>query len=71
MPSGHSALAFSLFTSITMLSGNALISSLSLLMALMVLHSRYVAGIHTLTEIIMGAFLGILSTIIIFELLRF
>lgn len=71
MPSGHSALAFSLFTSITMLSGNALISSLSLLMALMVLHSRYEAGIHTLTEIIMGAFLGILSTIIIFELLRF
>ncbi|NLO82681.1 MAG: phosphatase PAP2 family protein [Clostridiales bacterium] len=71
MPSGHSALAFSLFTSITLLSGNALISSLSLLMALIVLHSRYETGIHTLTEIIMGAFLGILSTIIIFELLKF
>ena len=37
MPSGHSALAFSLFTSITLLSGNALISSLSMLMALMAL----------------------------------
>ncbi len=71
MRSGHSALAFSLFTSITLLSGNALISSLSMLMALMVLHSRYEAGIHTLTEIIMGAFIGILLTIIIFEILKF
>ena len=33
MPSGHSALAFSLFTCITLISANALISTLGLLMA--------------------------------------
>lgn len=70
MPSGHSALAFSLFTSITLLSKNALISSLAMLMALMVIHSRYEAGIHTMAEIIVGAFLGMLLTVIIFELFQ-
>ncbi|MFO7153474.1 MAG: diacylglycerol kinase [Caldicoprobacter oshimai] len=70
MPSGHSALAFSLFTSITLLSKSALISTLSMLMALMVIHSRYEAGIHTLAEITIGAFLGMLLTIIVFELFQ-
>ncbi len=70
MPSGHSAIAFSLFTSITLLSENALVSSLSFLMGLMVLHSRVEAGIHTLVEIIMGAMLGMISTIVIFQLFR-
>lgn len=68
MPSGHSALAFSLFTSIALLSKNALISTLAMFMALMVIHSRYEAGIHTLAEIIIGAFLGMLLTVIVFEL---
>lgn len=71
MPSGHSALAFSLFTSITLLSKNALISTLSMFMALIVIHSRYEARIHTLTEIIMGAFLGMLFTVIIFKIFQF
>lgn len=71
MPSGHSALAFSLFTCITLISGNALISTLSILMALMVLHSRYEAGIHTTKEIIIGAILGILLTILAFQLAKF
>lgn len=70
MPSGHSALAFSLFTSIALLSKNALISTLAMLMALMVIHSRYEAGIHTLAEIIVGAFLGMLLTVIVFELFQ-
>mgnify|MGYP001000214988 FL=1 len=71
MPSGHSALAFSLFTCITLISGNALISTLSILMALMVLHSRYEAGIHTTKEIVIGAVLGIILTIIAFQLAKF
>ncbi|MBM7581833.1 diacylglycerol kinase (ATP) [Caldicoprobacter guelmensis] len=68
MPSGHSALAFSLFTSIALLSKNALVATLAMFMALMVIHSRYEAGIHTLAEIIIGAFLGMLLTVIVFEL---
>lgn len=71
MPSGHSALAFSLFTCITMISGNALISTLSFLMAFIVLHSRYETGVHTMYEVIMGAILGILLTILAFQIAKF
>lgn len=71
MPSGHSALAFSLFTCITLISGNALISTLSIFMALMVLQSRYEAGIHSMGEIIVGAILGIILTILAFQLAKF
>lgn len=71
MPSGHSALAFSLFTSITLISANALISVMGLLMALLVLHSRYDAGVHSLYEVIMGAILGIILTVLIFQIAGF
>lgn len=68
MPSGHSAIAFSLFTCITIISGNALISTLSILMALMVLHGRYESGVHSKYEVIMGAFLGVVLTILAFQI---
>lgn len=70
MPSGHSALAFSLFTCITMISGNALISTLSILMALIVLHSRYESKVHSIYEVVMGAVLGIMLTIIAFQIAK-
>lgn len=68
MPSGHSALAFSLFTCITLISANALISTLGLLMALIVLHSRYETGIHTMYEVVVGAILGVILTVIAFQI---
>lgn len=70
MPSGHSALAFSLFTCITLISGNALISTLGALMALMVLHSRYEAKVHSIFEVIMGAVLGIILTVLAFQIAK-
>ncbi|MCL4499903.1 MAG: diacylglycerol kinase [Chloroflexi bacterium] len=67
-PSGHSALAGALFTAIALISGNALIATLGLIMAVLVLHSRVEAGIHTYLEIISGIAIGILVTIAIFKL---
>ena len=71
MPSGHSALAMSLSTSITLLSGDALIGCLSLLMAILVLHSQVDAGIHTVWEVIIGGIFGVIVTLIIFQLFLF
>ncbi|HZJ82792.1 MAG TPA: diacylglycerol kinase [Clostridia bacterium] len=70
MPSGHSAIAFSLFTCIAIISSNALISGLSFLIALIVFHSRYESGVHTLFEVTMGAILGTLVTILAFQIAR-
>lgn len=67
-PSGHSALAGSLFTAIAIISSNALVATLGLLMAVLVLHSRVEAGIHTYLEIVSGIAVGILVTIVIFQL---
>jgi diacylglycerol kinase (ATP) len=70
MPSGHSALAASIFTSITLLTSSLLISALAGLLSLLVLHSRLEAKVHTLREIIIGALVGFLTTILIFQLVR-
>ncbi|HAW60154.1 MAG TPA: diacylglycerol kinase [Actinobacteria bacterium] len=69
LPSGHSALAGALFCAIAFISGNALVASLGLLLALLVFHSRAQARIHSYLEIVIGAILGILITILIFQLI--
>jgi len=67
MPSGHAAVAFSLFTAITFISENMLLATLSLIMALLVSQSRIESRIHTVFEVIIGALLGFLITIVIFQ----
>lgn len=67
-PSGHSALAGALLTIIALLSGDALIATMGLILAILVFHSRLEARIHSLWEIIVGALLGILVSILIFQL---
>lgn len=70
MPSGHSAVAFSVATAVTFLSGNFLIMMLTLLLAIMVAQSRLVFRIHTVREVLVGAALGVLFTVLVFQLLR-
>ncbi|MCL6471679.1 MAG: diacylglycerol kinase [Firmicutes bacterium] len=67
-PSGHSALAGALFTAIAFISQSPLIATLGLGLALLVFHSRMDAGIHSALEIISGALIGILLTILIFQM---
>lgn len=67
MPSGHTALAFSLFTSIAITSRDPVATSFSGIMAIIVAESRLETKVHTFTEVAVGALIGILVTIIIFQ----
>lgn len=74
MPSAHSALAFSLWTITTFITYQyatprltAFVSSLVFFMALLVLQTRVEAGIHTVSEVIIGALLGALVTVLVFQ----
>jgi diacylglycerol kinase (ATP) len=70
MPSGHSAVAFSIGTAITFLTSNAIVIILAFCLSIMVSHSRLFMKIHTRQEVIAGALLGILMTASIFILFR-
>jgi diacylglycerol kinase (ATP) len=59
MPSGHSALAFSLWFTISFMTESFLVSLISLILASMVAQSRVAVKIHTPLEVIIGALLGI------------
>ena len=68
MPSGHSAVAFSIAVS-TMLSGaGLLIGLLVLILALLVSQSRLIMAIHTPREVFLGALLGTVVTLLAFLL---
>lgn len=68
MPSGHSALAMSLVTSIALLSLNVLITGLAAILALIVFHSRMEAKVHTFWEVVIGGVIGFLVTLIAFQI---
>ena len=70
IPSGHSALASSIFTIITFLTNNPKIFFLSLILVVLVMHSRIEGKIHTLFETVIGAFLGWGVTYLILLLLK-
>jgi len=68
MPSGHSAISFSIATSVALISMDPFISLLAFLLALMVSHSRLLLGIHTKMEVIIGALTGFLITVFFFQI---
>ena len=68
MPSGHSALAFSVWVSVTYITGNFVVSLLSFLMAAWVAQSRVTIKIHSPWDVIAGALLGSLLTFFLFAL---
>ena len=68
MPSGHAAVAFALATAIIMISKDGLVASLALFLGFMVVQSRVEGGIHNVAEVIIGSFLGVLVTVLIFQL---
>ena len=70
MPSGHSAIAFSIWTIISLLYPNSLVIFLVFILAVLVARSRISSQIHSLMEVFIGALTGVLITIFIFQLLR-
>lgn len=67
MPSGHSAIAFSIWTIVALNTTNRLLIILVFLLAFLVAQSRARAKIHTVWEVILGGLLGILITVFLFQ----
>lgn len=70
MPSGHSAIAFSIWVIISLLYPNSLIVFLVFILAFLVSRSRIRNGVHSGLEVFTGALLGVFVTLLIFQMLR-
>ncbi|MHC6179130.1 diacylglycerol kinase [Clostridium sp. JNZ X4-2] len=68
MPSGHSAVAFSIATTIALITGQLTVVILSYLMAFIVAQSRVDSEAHSITEVFFGAVFGILITVFLFTI---
>jgi len=68
MPSGHAAVAFSIWISVTMTTGSFIPSLLVFIMAVLIAQSRVSVGIHRPLEVILGALLGIAVTFLLFKI---
>lgn len=67
MPSGHAAIAFSLATVILFL-GDGFIVFIGYSLALLVAQSRVEGEIHSILETVLGALLGFLVTLLLFQI---
>jgi diacylglycerol kinase (ATP) len=63
VPSGHTAVAFSIATSVSLNTQDPLISVLCYALAVMVSHSRLLLRIHSMREVVAGALTGTLVTV--------
>lgn len=70
MPSGHSALSFSLATAISLITEEPICIILSYLMALITAQSRVDSNIHSIWEVIVGALFGTLLTLLVFVIFK-
>jgi diacylglycerol kinase (ATP) len=69
MPSGHAAVAFSVWMIVAIISDSALIVFAVLVLAFMVAHSRIRKNYHTIWEVVIGSLLGVFLTLFIYRLL--
>lgn len=70
MPSGHSAIAFSIWTALSLLYPNSLVIFLVFFLALLVSRSRVRDNVHSALEVFTGAVMGVLITLLVFQILR-
>ena len=68
MPSGHTAFAFALFTAIALTTKDPVAASFSAVIAIIDAESRLETKVHTFLEVAMGALMGILITVIVFQI---
>jgi diacylglycerol kinase (ATP) len=68
MPSGHSAIAFSAWVSVTYLTGNFLVSLLCFVLSVWIAQSRVAVKTHNPWEVILGALMGAAVTFLLFRL---
>ncbi len=70
MPSGHSAMAFSIWTLISLIYPKSLVIFLVFVLAFLVARSRVRDNIHSILEVFFGALLGVSVTLLIFQMIR-
>jgi len=70
MPSGHAAVAFSMWTIISLVTNNAIVMALAFIMAFLIARHRVKDAVHTIWEVVAGAILGVLVTILVFQILH-
>jgi diacylglycerol kinase (ATP) len=72
LPSGHAALAFGGWAAITFIvvDHRIVVSFVALIMALLISQTRVEAGVHTPFEVAIGAVIGTLVTLILFQVFR-
>ena len=68
--SGHSAVAFSLWTAVVFTQSDPFVVGVTFLLAMLVAQSRLRAKIHSLGEVILGSMLGVIVTTALFKLFR-
>ncbi|MEX0675043.1 MAG: diacylglycerol kinase [Gaiellaceae bacterium] len=70
LPSGHAALAFAGWMALTLFveQQRFLVSSIGFVLALLVAQTRVESGIHSGLEVLYGATLGALTTLVLFQL---
>lgn len=64
--SGHSAIGFFLATSVILISDQALISAIVIMLAAIIAQSRWEAKIHTIFELTLGAAVGVVLALLLF-----
>jgi diacylglycerol kinase (ATP) len=69
LPSGHAALAFAGWMALTLVveQQRFLVSSIGFVLALLVAQTRVESGIHSGLEVLYGATLGALTTLVLFQ----
>lgn len=70
MPSGHSALAFSLSTAISLITEEPICIMLSFIMAFITAQSRVDSDVHSAFEVVVGSLIGVLITLLIFTVFK-
>lgn len=68
LPSGHAALAFSVWVAITYITESFITSVLCITLAVLIAQSRITRKIHTIWEVILGSLMGALVTFLLFRL---
>ena len=71
LPSGHAALAFAAWMAITFVTEGfghrVLVSTIAFVLACLVAQTRVESGIHSSLEVVLGALVGSLSTLVLFQ----
>ncbi len=68
MPSGHSAVAFSIWTIIVLVQSDILVTVLVLVLAVIIARSRVKYAVHTFWEVFTGSALGLTVTLLLYSI---